>query len=433
MRSNASFLLCRFPLLCAVAGLLFPILGHAQPPAAAAAPRTPSGAIDNVLLRWRAQLRGCGQSAAAELYTLRDVDALVHVAMFEAVNAIDRRYTPFVSLLDAPAGASREAAAAQAAHDVLAAQCPQASAATAGALAASLAEVQDPQARAAGVSLGRAAAASVLAARATSGANGVDPYWPEPAPGVFAYPAVERGRLWARMTPWVLKAPNELRPPAPPAITSEPFLRALAEIQRVGGKRSAVRTRVQTDIAEFWGARDVRIVLRQLIGLPGRSLVQDARFLALAEMAWTDSFVSMMDAKYAYMFWRPVTAIRYFAKPGVPRPADPALAVGDAQWEPQYPNPPHPEYSCGHCMSAGAVAAVIDAEFGTRMPEIVLDQENTLSRRFTNALDYADEVAMARLYGGVHYRFSIDAGRAAGLEIGRLAVQRYFTPRPDTR
>jgi hypothetical protein len=84
-------------------------------------------------------------------------------------------------------------------------------------------------------------------------------------------------------------------------------------------------------------------------------------------------------------------------------------------------------------MSAGAVAAVIDAEFGTRMPEIVLDQENTLSRRFTNALDYADEVAMARLYGGVHYRFSIDAGRAAGLEIGRLAVQRYFTPRPDTR
>jgi hypothetical protein len=141
----------------------------------------------------------------------------------------------------------------------------------------------------------------------------------------------------------------------------------------------------------------------------------------------------MMDAKYAYMFWRPVTAIRYFAKPGVPRPADPALAVGDAQWEPQYPNPPHPEYSCGHCMSAGAVAAVIDAEFGTRMPEIVLDQENTLSRRFTNALDYADEVAMARLYGGVHYRFSIDAGRAAGLEIGRLAVQRYFTPRPDTR
>jgi hypothetical protein len=389
----------------------------APPSAAEGAARPASGVIDSVLLRWRAQLKGCGQSAAAELYTLRDVDALVHVAMFEAVNAIERRYTPFTTTIEAPAGASPVAAAAQAAHDVLAAQCPQASVATGAALSASLSEVADGAGRAAGVEVGRKAAAEVLKAREGSGANGVDPYWPAPSPGAFAYPATERGRLWAKMKPWVMTRPDELRPPPPPALDSEVFLRDLAEIKRVGGKRTAERTRAQADVADYWGARDVRIVLRQLVGLPGRSLVQDARFLALAEMAWTDTFVSMMDAKYAYLFWRPVTAIRHHAK-----------TPGDAQWEPLVPNPPHPEYTCGHCMSAAAVAAVIEAEFGARMPEIALDEPNTLTRRFTSAIDYADEVGMARLYGGVHYRFSIDAGRAAGLEIGRLAVRRHLTP-----
>jgi len=399
-------------------------------PTVAAEPsgRAASGAIDSVLLQWRAQLKGCAQPSAAELYRLRDVDALLHVAMFEAVNSIVRRYTPFVAFVDAAPGASPEAAAAQAAHDILVAQCPQTAAAAAAALSASLADVRDEPARAAGVEVGRKAAAASLKARASSGANGVDPYWPEPAPGAFAYPAVERGRLWAKMTPWVMKTPDELRPPPPPALGSEKFLRALEEIQRVGGRRSTVRTRVQTDIAEFWGNNDVRFVVRQLVGLPGRSLVEDARFLALAEMAWTDTFVSMMDAKYAYNFWRPVTAIRHYAKVGAPRLGGVALAIGDKDWEPLVPNPPHPEYSCGHCMSAAAVAAVIEAEFGSRMPEIVIDRDNVLTRRFTSARDYANEVAAARLYGGVHYSFSIDAGRQAGFDIGRLAVERWFKP-----
>jgi hypothetical protein len=401
------------------------------PPSAVAgepATRSPSGAIDSVLLQWRAQLKGCGQPAAAELYRLRDVDALLHVAMFEAANSIARRYTPFVAMVEAPPGASPEAAVAQAAHDVLTAQCPQATAAVATALVISLAEVRDDMARAGGVEVGRKAAAAALEARAASGANGVDPYWPEPAPGVFAYPAVERGRLWAKMTPWVMKTPDELRPPPPPALDSEKFLRALEEVQRVGSRRSAVRTRMQSDIADFWGANDVRFVVRQLVGLPGRSLVEDARFLALAEMAWTDTFVSMMDAKYAYNFWRPVTAIRHYARVGAPRLGGVALAIGDKDWEPFVPNPPHPEYTCGHCMSAAAVAAVIEAEFGARMPEIVIDRDNVLTRRFTSARDYADEVAAARLYGGVHYSFSIDAGRRAGYDIGRLAVERWFRP-----
>ena len=413
-----------------IPSFLLALLFSALAVSAESSVRSASGAIDSVLLQWRAQLKGCGQPAAAELYRLRDIDALLHVAMFEAVNSIERRYTPFVAYVDAAPGASAEAAAAQAAHDVLTAQCPQTAGAASAALAASLAEVRDEPARAAGVAVGRQAAAAALKARAASGANGVDPYWPEPAPGVFAYPAVERGRLWAKMSPWVMKTPDELRPPPPPALDSEQFLRALEEIQRVGSRRSTVRNRMQSDIADFWGANDVRFVIRQLVGLPGRSLVEDARFLALAEMAWTDTFVSMMDAKYAYNFWRPVTAIRYYGRVGAPRLRGEALAIGDKDWEPLVPNPPHPEYTCGHCMSAAAVAAVIEAEFGSRMPEIAIDRDNVLTRRFTSARDYANEVAAARFYGGVHYSFSIDAGRQAGFGIGRLAVERWFRPVP---
>ena len=110
---------------------------------------------------------------------------------------------------------------------MLTAQCPQTAHSAASALTASLAEVRDEKSRTAGVEVGHKAAAASLKARASSGANGVDPYWPEPAPGAFAYPAVERGRLWAKMTPWVMKTPDELRPPPPPALDSEQFLRAL--------------------------------------------------------------------------------------------------------------------------------------------------------------------------------------------------------------
>jgi hypothetical protein len=182
-------------------------------PAAVAVASKPSGVIDSVLLRWRAQLRGCGQSAAAELYTLRDVDALLHVAMFEAINSIERR-------------TARKTASAIAA-----------------ALASSMADVRDPAARAGGAEAGRQAAAAVMQARIDSGANGVDPYWPEPAPGAFAYPATERGRLWAKMKPWVMTSPDELRPPPPPSLTSERSLRDIEEIQRVGARKAVERSR----------------------------------------------------------------------------------------------------------------------------------------------------------------------------------------------
>jgi hypothetical protein len=372
------------------------------------------GVVNNVLLQWRDQADKCEETSQP------DDGAMMGVAMFEAVNAIAGKYTPYVARINAPKGSSMDAAAAQAAHDVLVKVCPDMQSAFDGALKTSLSLVKDSVARENGVAIGKQAAAAVIAARANSKADNKDPVMTPTAAGVYV-PTLRRvGMTWAQQTPWIMKTPGELRPPPPPALTSETWRRDLAEIREIGAKKAKARSSDQNDIGQFWANKDVRIVLRQLVGLPGRSLVDDARFLALAEMAWADSYVAMMDGKYAYNFWRPITALRNA------RMVAGDSAAGDVAWEPMVNTPPHPEYPCGHCLSAGAVGTVIAEEFGKEFPSIVLDMDKSLLRRYHNAQEYIDDVTESRILAGVHYRFSANAGRDAGVKVGKLAVERYF-------
>ncbi|MGK2960655.1 MAG: vanadium-dependent haloperoxidase [Gemmatimonadaceae bacterium] len=373
-----------------------------------------SGVVNNVLLQWREQADKCEEP------TQGDDGAMVAVAMFEAINAIAGKYTPYVAKIDAPKGSSIDAAAAQAAHDVLAKVCPDMQSAYDGALKRSLSLVKDSISRENGVAVGKQAAAAVIAARANSRADIKDPVMTPPAAGAYV-PTIRRiGMTWSKQGPWIMKTSDELRSPPPPALTSETWRRDLAEIREMGSKKAKARRAEQTDIGQFWANKDVRIVLRQLVGLPGRSLVDDARFLALAEMAWADSYIAMMDGKYAYNFWRPITALRNA------RMIAGDSAAGDSGWEPMISTPPHPEYPCGHCLSAGAVGTVIAEEFGKEFPSIVLDMEKSLLRRYHSAQEYIDDVTESRILAGVHYRFSADAGRDAGVKVGKLAVERYF-------
>ncbi len=388
----------------ALTGLLWlPLLGSA-------------GVVNNVLLHWRGQTDKCEEGIQ------NDDGAMVSVAMFEAVNAIAGKYTPYVAKLTAHGGSSMDAAASQAAHDVLVKICPDQKTAFEGALKTSLSLVKDTIARNNGISVGKQAAAAILQARASSRADIKDPVMTPAAAGVYV-PTIRRiGISWSQQTPWIMQKADELRPPPPPALTSETWRRDLAEIRDIGAKKAKGRSADQTDVGQFWAGRDVRIVLRQLVGLPGRSLVDDARFLALAEMAWADSYVAMMDGKYAYNFWRPVTALRNASMYAYDSTA------GDGAWEPMVFTPAHPEYPCGHCLSAAAVGTVIAKEFGKDMPSIVLDHEKALLRRYHTADEYIDDVTESRIFAGVHYRFSADAGRNMGKRIGKLAVQRYFRP-----
>ena len=379
-------------------------------------PCVSAGVLNGVLSQWNLQIEKCEDPDI-------DTGAMVNVAMFEAVNGIEGRYTPYLSSSPIRGTGSKEAAAASAAHDVLVARCPDQAESFAGLLKSSLEEVKDKADRDAGAKVGKAAAAALLKARADSGANTHDPLFDVQTAGVYV-PTIERvGVNIARIRPWVMTRADEVRSPPPPALNSETWARDFNEIKRMGGKKSKDRTVNQTDIGKFWGNRSVRIVLPQLVGRPGRTLVQDARFLALAEMAWMDSYVAMMDGKYAFNLWRPITAIRN-AKMDGNDGTDP-----DPDWEPLLVNTPaHPEYPCGHCMSAGAVGAVIEAEFGATAPTMVLAEEDALLRRYDTPREYIDEVTESRMLGGVHYRFSIDAGRKAGMDIGKLAVERYFKP-----
>lgn len=389
-------------------------------PAALAAllsvPLAPAAVVDNVLTQWR------GHAAKCEDGKVRFHQASMHVAMYEAVNAITPKYTPYLARLDTAAGASVDAAAASAAHDVLVALCPDQAKLFDGALEDAMEAIPDAAAREAGAKVGKAAAAAVLAARADAGERARDPVFEPAAPGRYA-PTVRRvGLMLARQRPWILRGPDEVRPAPPPALDSEVWQRDLAEVRALGAKKSTTRSAAQTDSAKFWAGRDTRVVLDQLIGRPGRSLVDDARFLALAEMAHSDAYVAMMDGKYHYMLWRPITAIRTAAI------AAGGADAADATWEGLGETPPHPEYPCGHCLSAAATGAVIDAEFGRAAPPLVLQAEGSLLRRFDTPREYVDDVSRSRTWLGVHYRFSVDAGIAMGTAIGEHAAQRWFTP-----
>jgi hypothetical protein len=290
------------------------------------------------------------------------------------------------------------------------------------ALKTSLEAIKDKTASDNGEKVGAEAAAAVIAARANSRAEGKDPVNRPQTPGTYVQTTVLAGTITAKQTPWIMTRPDEMRPAPPVALDSAVWARDFNEVKNLGGRKSKERTPEQTDIGRFWAGRDVRIVLNQFIGRPGRSLVDDARFLALAEMAWADSYVAMMDGKYHYNFWRPVTAIRNADTDGNEATAP------DSQWEAMVTTPPHPEYPCGHCLSAGAVGGVIQQEFGSNVPPIVLEMKDALLRRYDTPQEYIDDVSESRILAGVHYRFSMEAGRQAGIAIGNIAAKRYFMP-----
>lgn len=378
-----------------------------------------AGVINNVLIQWRGVAEKCEDPRQ------RDFSAMLSVAMFEAINATAPKYTPYsasAKAIAAPAGSSPEAAAARAAHDVLALVCPDQKGLVTSTLKAALDAVTDKTARDNGEKVGAQAAAAVIAARADSKAEGLDPVNAAKEPGRYLQTTRYVGTVFSKQKPWIMRTADETRPAAPPALTSEVWARDLDEVRRLGAKKSKERTADQTDTAKFWAQRSVRIVVNQLVGRPGRSLVDDARFLALADMAWADSYVAMMDAKYHYQFWRPITAIRHADIDGNPATAP------DLNWEPLTETPFHPEYTCGHCCSAAAVGTVIAQEFGNNAPPLVLETPNNLLRRYDTPQAYIDDVSVSRIHAGVHYRFSLDAGRKAGVDIGNFAAQRFFKP-----
>jgi hypothetical protein len=354
--------------------------------------------------------------------------AIVHTAMFDAVNSIDARYSPYKVRVTTAPGSSPEAAAVAAAHAALVALYPDQRTALDADYSASLAKIADGSGKDGGIAVGEKAAAGILALRASDGASAPNTYRPVTSPGVYVPATLPLATQWANVTPWVVERSSEFRPAPPPALTSELWARDYNEIKDLGRKKTTLRTPQQTETALFWtiiGPRSWDPIVRQLAAAPGRSLIQNARLFALVEMAAADAYISVFDAKYTFNFWRPITAIRNGDTDG----NDATARIPD--WEPLVDTPPHPEYPCAHCITSAAVGAVLESEFGTGpVSNLSMTSPTTpgAAHKWTTIKDYTNEVSEARIYGGLHFRNSTVVGQEMGRKIGELAVQRYLTP-----
>jgi hypothetical protein len=354
------------------------------------------------------------------------VGAMVHVAMFDAINSIERRYRPYLVQLPANAAASKEAAAAAAAGSVLIGLYPQETAPKEQ-LATYLAAIADGPAKSAGIALGKIVAAKILEARADDGASASEAYRYRTSPGVYVPTPTAVSSAWPKVKPFALPSPSQFRPQPPIALTSAQWATDYNEIKELGSRNSTKRSARQSEDARFWlitGPQSTDPLVRQLVKAKSMSLIDSARLTALTAIAAADAYIAVMDAKYAYEFWRPITAIRngdHDDNPATER---------DAAWQPIDNTPMHPEYPCAHCIVSNAVASTIEAVLGSSdIPELVMTSPTApgVTHRYTDIRAYADEIAHARIWAGFHYRFSTVAGQDMGRRIGQHVVQNVMT------
>jgi hypothetical protein len=352
--------------------------------------------------------------------------AIVHTAVYEAVNAITGRYSASGLKQEASPGTSVEAAVAAANRATLAKLVPSQQAAVETAYHAALAMIADGPAKTAGIAEGEKAAAAILAARVDDGAARGETYRPYTTAGVYVPTVIPAVPHWMQRKPWLMESPARFRPGPPPPLTSKVWARDYNEIKALGDKTSTQRTAEQTDIARFWEATLPPIyhgVVRSVVTVPGREITQNARLLMAVTQAMDDALIAIFDAKYHYNFWRPVTAIRNGDMDGND------ATERDPSWTPYIDTPMHPEYPCAHCIVSAAVGTVLRAEIGTgRMPTLTTTSYTAkgAARSWTKIDDFMQEVANARIYDGVHYRTSTEVGMAMGIQIGELAATKYL-------
>ncbi|MBY0519156.1 MAG: vanadium-dependent haloperoxidase [Sphingomonas sp.] len=346
------------------------------------------------------------------------------LAMFEAADAVDRRYQSYLKLPAAPRGASIDAAVATAAHDVMLAMHPGQKGMIDNAYALAIARVVEGQARADGIATGHAAAKAALAAGGIDAKLPPAAYRPNGAPGQFVPVTVPIDPRLLQVRPWFLKSIDEFRVGPPVALTSADWAAAVNEVQSKGAKDSKTRTEAETAGARFWAGYSLAATLRQVADQPGRSIVANARMYAMIEMGGDDSSLVMFEAKMHYGFWRPLSAIR-----GAGDDNNPATTP-DIAWVPLLRTPPQPEYPCGHCVFAGFVAAVMEGE-GALPPGGLHFTSDTLAGVAMTVTDWPSfeaAVSNSRINGGVHFRTTNRVSTPIGEALGKAVRARFAPP-----
>jgi hypothetical protein len=347
---------------------------------------------------------------------------LIQAAVFESVNAVTRRYPQTGYLkLDAPAGASIDAAVAAVNRAVLTRMATTQGAAIEAAYQAALSTVPEGPSKADGIALGERAASGILAMRKPTGALPVF-YRPITGAGVYVPTVVPANADLPPATCWVLDRVDQFRPGPPPDLKSAVWARDYNEVKALGARSGSQRTAEQTEIARFWSATTPTIyypIVRSVANQPGREVTQNARLLAASGQAMVDAIDAVFDAKYHYHFWRPFTAIRNGDQDGND------ATERDAGWLPFIETPMHPEYPCAHCTIAGSLGAVLKAEIGSGPAPRLSTTSPALpgvTRSWSSVDAFTQEVINARIYDGVHYRNSGEVGQALGIKVGEVAA-----------
>jgi len=388
--------------------------------------------------------------AGRRLGSLR-VAAIVQASVFDAVNGIDRKYMPVHVPPGGDAGASRRAAVVEAAYTALVALYPTQKSTFDARLAVSLTAIaSDPHETAvgiaSGVAWGQTVANGILSWRATDGftpapapfvgGNGVGEWRPTP-PGLLP----GAGPQFAYMTPWSISAPSQFRPGGPPALTSARYTADFNETKTMGSISSTIRSSDQTIYAWFWAASTATYIWNHLADSlilrderdenddSGRShnrrnsLLRNARLLALVDIAMADAAIACWEAKYYYVFWRPVTAIPLADTDGN------SATISDPAWMPLFATPAHPEYPSGHSTVSGAAARVLASFFGER-ERFTLDNDLLIgvTRSFRSFSESLDEVKNARIFAGIHFRSACDDGQAIGTQVANWVLDHALLP-----
>ena len=356
----------------------------------------------------------------------------VALAMFEALNAIDRRYESYLGLAQADRTASLDAAAATAAYEVLLSHYPGQKAALQDSYSITVNEIGDKRARDSGIAIGKAAAALALKAGGIDPAIQQVPYLPRAQAGVWV--PTQLPVFAPHMTafkPWIMERADSVRPGPPPALDSQKWVRDYNEVKRLGAKSSDARTPHETLMARYRITPNMMPAYRLAADMPGRRAVENARMFAMLGMIDDDVTIAIADAKLHYNFWRPVTAIRNGELDGN------AATAPDNGWEPLINTPNHPEYPCGHCIFAAADAEFMKAEVGNKPAYGVRVASRSIPNAAVQALPSWDEwvrqVSYSRTLGGVHYRFSNEVAEEMGRKIAQQAMAKVMRPLPQPK
>lgn len=408
------------------------ILGAVLVTTAVASPASAEVAPESAVVEWnRLTTAALAQPPHVAVIHL----AIVQGAVYDALNAIDGGYEPYVAELSAPSTASRDAAVATAARNVLLGfgfLNPTAVATIEAEYANTLADVlltDTPANRDAGVAVGADAAAAMLANRAGDGrfvpftfAQGTGPgeWRPEP-------PSASDPNAWvANVRPFVLTSTSQFRSDGPLDLTSAEYAAEYNEVKSLGSSVSSSRTAAQTALADFFKANPVEMYNRTFRSMPATqnlSQADQARFFAMLNMAGADALINCWNDKDHYAFWRPSTAIQHGDTDGND------ATVADPNWTPYLPNPPYSDHPSGYNCLTGAMVHTASHFFGTDKVSFTMDSlTSTTDRTYSRFTDVVKDTIDARIYLGIHFRTPDVQGAVMGSKVARWLDRHFFQP-----